>query len=233
MTTPARADIASLFAPAAGSEAFRQGVILAFDTATGTNQVQVGGAVLSNLPILVGGDTVNFAPGDAVILLKFRSSWAILGRIVVPGSDNLTAAAVAFFADGGYSGDPGGLGLGFNITTTWQTHTLMTVPVPTWANSALVSAQSWVLAFNTSGASTLLKCRTQVNGAGFANEVWFEVASGAGFYSPVAPVSLAIEPPSLGATITIEGQVQLNSGATWVGGGNAGYVSANVIFRRV
>lgn len=230
--TPARADLTSLFGSNSPSEPYRQGVIVAFNPATGANQVRVGGAVLENLPVLVGGDTVNFAPDDAVVLLKLRSSWAILGRIVVPGNEALTASAVDFYVATWRSDAPGGLGLSFNITTANQTHTVATIPVPAWANSALVQAQSSVLAANTSASNGLLQTRTLINGVDTGtSQSWWWTTPGSSFHTPSSFVAKEIGPP-LGSTITVEGQVK-NDTATWPAGGNAGYLNVSAIFRKV
>ena len=226
----AREDLTGLLLPQAGTEPYRQGVIVAFNPATGANQVRVGGATLVDLPILVGGDTVNFQHGDTVILLRYLSSWAILGRIVVPGNEALLSTAVDFFASRVRSDAPGGLGLSFDITNTYQTHSLISVPVPEWANSALVTATSWVLAGNGSGVNQLYRGKTLIDGEG--PEVWWWMPTGSDFHSVLAPNVRTIAPGDLGATIEIQGQVRAD-GPTWVTGGNAGYVAASVIFRKV
>ncbi len=62
----------------------RKGVLAAYDTGTGANTVTVDGTDLIDLPRLDTG--VTLAEGDVVLLLRYRSSWAILGRIVGPST---------------------------------------------------------------------------------------------------------------------------------------------------
>lgn len=115
---------------------FRQGVLETFNTATGANTVSVGGGVLTDVPILVSGTEADFAVGDIVVLLKMRSSWAILGRVVEPGSSEFASSALGFDAD--YAEDP---------TVTLPEDTIgtllsLTLQVPVFANQALVIATS-------------------------------------------------------------------------------------------
>lgn len=74
---------------------YRQGIILTFDQATLSNTVNVGGTVLTDLPILGVGEATLLVPGSVVGIINVSAtggaaSWAILGRLVTPG----TAAAV-------------------------------------------------------------------------------------------------------------------------------------------
>lgn len=63
---------------------FRQGVVVAWNGVTFANEVQVGDAILENLPVLNLADSAGIVPGDVVGILTFGSSWAILGRFTVP-----------------------------------------------------------------------------------------------------------------------------------------------------
>ncbi len=78
-------DLALVLAPApAPAVGYRQGLVVAWDSVTFANQVQVGESVLTNLPLLNSSDAALIVPGDAVGILTFGSSWAILGRFTVP-----------------------------------------------------------------------------------------------------------------------------------------------------
>lgn len=78
-------DLAPLLAPApAPAVGYRQGVVVAWDSVTFANQVSVGGATVTNLPLLNSSDASLIVPGDTVGILTFGSSWAILGRFTVP-----------------------------------------------------------------------------------------------------------------------------------------------------
>lgn len=99
MTNPA--DIADLFAPAPAGAAqglrYRQGTIVTFDPVTLENTVSVGGATMTNLPLLGVAEAASLAPGAVVGLHLIgneqgSSTWVIVGRIVTPGSAEATAA---------------------------------------------------------------------------------------------------------------------------------------------
>ncbi len=78
-------DLAPLLVPTPGKTlGMRQGVVLAWDTVSFANQVQVGSSVLDNLPVLTSADAALIAVGDAVVVLTFGPSWLILGRVTVP-----------------------------------------------------------------------------------------------------------------------------------------------------
>lgn len=224
MTTPQRADLAGLFQPPEPTESFRQGEVLTFNPATGANTVRVGGAVLTDLPILVGGDTVNFAPGDAVILLKYKSAWAILGRVVVPGSSKLTATAVSF--------DGGGAAAGaFTITSSFSTPAEVYVATPAWANSLVLYAISTVIVSNGSGAPELVRLITDINGGGGGETL--QQCPDSNYITTFAPVARVLGAGTgfpLGATTHIEVRPRSN-GATM--SGIAAFLNYIAIFRKV
>lgn len=228
MITPESADLTNLFKPPASPEPFRQGEILTFNAATGANTVRLGNAVLTDLPILVGGDTVNFTgrvgatPGDAVILLKYRSAWAILGRIVGAGNEALTASAVDFFAGG--DGEPN-----FTITNAYTEHGHIEATVPAWANSALVFGTSTVIASNTSGSTDSVRIQTRINGV-VGPEAIEQVPDG-NFHTVATPNASALTVVG-GSIVTIECFVRCNGGTPWPAGGIQSNVNAIAIFRR-
>lgn len=227
MTTPARADLTNLFQAPTQPEAFRQGVILSFDPATGANTVNVGGAVLTNLPILVGGDTVNFAEDDVVVLLKYRSSWAILGRIVIPGNEALTAAAVDFYAGNNWHLDP------LTIDTTFAMSSHLSIPVPAWANSALVYASSNAVFANASGSTDTVLTETRLDG-GSGGRADHQVPD-TFFQSVDSFVARRIGVGGagpLGSTIELDTWSRTN-GFTWTGGLVRSFLNAIVVFRKV
>lgn len=92
-------DLVSLFAPAPAGPSqdvrWRQGTVRAFDANTLANTVDVGGTLMTDLPLLGVAEASSLAPGSVVGLLAIEStlgtvSYAILGRLVLPN----TAAAV-------------------------------------------------------------------------------------------------------------------------------------------
>lgn len=88
-------DLGELFAPPPASPSlemrYRQGRIITFDQITLENTVDVGGTVMSNLPLLGVGEATLLVPGSivgitAVQSLRGTATWAILGRMVEPNS---------------------------------------------------------------------------------------------------------------------------------------------------
>lgn len=63
---------------------YRQGVVVAWDGVTFANTIQVGTAVLTNLPVLTLADNADIVAGDVVGILSLGPSWVILGRFTVP-----------------------------------------------------------------------------------------------------------------------------------------------------
>lgn len=234
MTTPSSADLTNLFQAPAGRESYRQGTILTFNPATGANTVQVGGAVLANLPILIGGDTVNLDAGDAVVLLRYASSWAILGRIVIPGNEALQSTAVDFYAASANADDPGAPGLNFAVTTSFISGAIVTVDTPTWANSALIQAVGRHVVQNTTGASNMLRSIVDINGAGGGES--FDVIPAGTWGTGMAAVTRELTvggggPFELLATTGVENRVRIDSGADW--NCQDSYLNVSVIFRKV
>lgn len=217
-------DLANLFGPPAAPDPFRQGTVLTFNAATGANTVNVGGAVLTNLPVLVGGDTVNLGPGDAVIVLKYQQSWAILGRIVVPGSEDLTAAAVAF-------GGAGSSVLGGWRPTTVATAVLSnTVDVPVWADEALVLGTATSTVNNNSGGDDVVFASVGIAGVGGGENFTFIPSGRFGLVTSHAHRSdLAVTP---GGTFTIEARIRSGSGSWSNHGSNICNLDAIVVFRK-
>ncbi|MGH3095234.1 MAG: hypothetical protein ACRDMV_04445, partial [Streptosporangiales bacterium] len=76
-------DLAPLLHRRSQDLGLRQGVVVAWDSDAGTNQIQLGNTVLSNLPI--AGD---FTPavGDIVGLVRSRSTWFVNGPYGAPSS---------------------------------------------------------------------------------------------------------------------------------------------------
>lgn len=87
--------LAPLFAaaPAGQSQAatYRQGTVLTWDPITAENTVDVGGTTLTDLPVLNSTDALLLTAGDVVGILVAgdgaTKTYAILGRLVIPGSD--------------------------------------------------------------------------------------------------------------------------------------------------
>src|SRR5262245_41806977 len=99
MTMPS--DLAPLFSsPPPGSAQdvrYRQGTIITFDPVTLSNTVNVGGSVLTDLPVLGVGEITLLVPGAVVGLASIGlpgggQTLAILGRFVRPNTADATNA---------------------------------------------------------------------------------------------------------------------------------------------
>lgn len=65
---------------------FRQGTVVAYDQDTALNTVQVGNSLIDNMPILNTSEASLLVPGDVVGILTAGGTWAIMGRLVIPGT---------------------------------------------------------------------------------------------------------------------------------------------------
>ena len=80
MTTP---DLAPFMMPGGQSElGFHTGTVVSWDEDAATNSVRILGTVVSNLPVLTAAGIVGLSAGDTVGILRFKSTYFILGRIV-------------------------------------------------------------------------------------------------------------------------------------------------------
>lgn len=80
-------DLVQLFTPPSLDQlGFRQGLVVSFDLSNGQNVIDVGGTQLVNVPLLNVTDSVSLQAGDIVALLTWRSSWWIIGRVILPNS---------------------------------------------------------------------------------------------------------------------------------------------------
>lgn len=64
---------------------FHQGVVVSWDAIAGTNTVRVQGTELSNLMSLIGSEVGLIRPGDVVALMRYQTTFFVLGRIEAPG----------------------------------------------------------------------------------------------------------------------------------------------------
>lgn len=89
-------DLVPLFgaAPAAGV-GYRQGIVRAWNPVTAENTVEVDGVRFDNLPILNTNEALQLGEGDVVGILtvgQSAGSWAILGRLTIPGTPQAASA---------------------------------------------------------------------------------------------------------------------------------------------
>lgn len=95
-------DLVPLLAAQAGTGVgYRQGIIRAWNPQTAENTVEVDGALFDNLSILNTNEALQLAPGHVVGILTTGGaarSWAILGRLTIPGTPEAASALAAVFS---------------------------------------------------------------------------------------------------------------------------------------
>lgn len=78
---------------------FRQGTLLAWDPATESNTVQIATEQFTDLDVLATG-TIAMAVGDLIGLLRYKSTYLILGKIAPAGSGALQTRSAKIATDG-------------------------------------------------------------------------------------------------------------------------------------
>lgn len=148
-------DITGLLQKGGDPTAFRQGRLLTFNPVTGANTVLVQGATLTNLPLLIAGgvfnlqgdDSLGTGNGNVVVLMRMKSSWAILGRVLTQGDPNIISAIdILQSVNINANNQP--------ITTSFSVYTTATATIPTWATKALVISTA-TFAFFAAAATTV------------------------------------------------------------------------------
>lgn len=74
---------------------YLQGTIITFNRLTGQNTVQVGNAVMTNLPMYNSTEALLMVPGTVVGLMVVGNTVAILGRLVIPNTPDAGSALSA------------------------------------------------------------------------------------------------------------------------------------------
>lgn len=120
-------DLGPLFSSGSPEVGFAQGTVVSWDSADGTNVVNVKGTNLTDLPALNIGDFTILQEGDVVGLLRFQSTYFILGRIVLPAPPDDSRAVIDFFT-ATYQN------LGFGVTVAPDETTVASGPArtPSW-----------------------------------------------------------------------------------------------------
>jgi len=208
---------------------FHQGLVKQWNQSTGENVVEVGGTELPDLPALNISDLVIISPGDAVGILKYKSTMFILGRIVLPNSDQLGNAAIAFASNSASA-------FNFAMTTTETTKASITLVAPTWADEALVSANVHLTAQNTTAGIDFAYISPHINSVG-GHQIFTQ--NGAGDWQEVSSSwQRVITPPFPTLPDGVPGitvECKANSlVANWTAQPeNTALVTAQAVFRRV
>ncbi len=205
----------------------RQGIVVSFDIFAGTSTVNVGGAILTDVPLMSTAAQVYLKAGDSVILLRNGSSWTILGRSVVPGG--IAAIGRFFELTGTYSGATSS---GYALTTSFVTRCSLAIPIPSWAEVATITASLGSQGRNTSGVADAMQGRILYPDGNMVTMTGTSVASGgAAALTNLASCNvhghyqMYVTP---GGTLTLEGQPRTLTGGWAANGGNAAFLQATV-----
>lgn len=154
-------DLSTLFNNDRAGVRFRQGTILSWDQNTGANAVDVAGSTLTNLPILNTGEAIALRAGFVVGLLGQDGTWFIIGRITPPGDPSFAGASVAFAGIHASATN-------FSLSTSAANKVTASIPVPSWADEAVVQLTSTVSVFNggATGSYTVFQPFIDGNGGG-------------------------------------------------------------------
>lgn len=209
---------------------FRQGQIVAWDEATGTNTVNLGGVMLADLPALNLGEFTILQPGDIVALLRYKTSYFILGRLILPRNPDRNRSSVDF-------GAAGLTQTGFSLNVAGNIRASQTIPVPSWADEAIVHLNVDLSFFNSRAGDYYVYLAGSIDGSSggeifdmCAPNRWGSVSASAirtmsrsdGFLGDTITVGAAIRcTPLAGGTTGLEGQPQ-----------HIANTNASVIFRR-
>lgn len=204
---------------------FRQGEVISFDAEVGTSSVRVGGSVLTDVPFLSLGGQVQYLPGDAVLLVRFKSSWAIVGRYVTPAPGWHAAIGRYTEITGAYQGTPA---LNWSLSTSYVTKAGVDIFVPTWAQVATVTATLMAKARNSTAVDDFLNARIQANGAIVAGAISGTVlAARWGAITAAGHIQMLVTP---GGTLNIAGQLATTTAAWTAHASNEAHVQATVTF---
>lgn len=229
---PPSADLSSLFVPAGPGVRFGQGMITAWDPATGQNTIEWSGGTLTDVPVLNTGEAIALRPGRVVGMLGQGLTWFIIGRITPPNDPDFASASVAFAAKNGQA-------TGFSLSTSLATKSSCVLDVPVWADEVAILAV---------GACTLVNSKT-VEALDFAAcAVFIDGVTGPGVQSGYSAgptggstnqnvqamtVSSARVFTPTGPTITCEMQIRSVNAAWNAHATNIAEISAMAVFRSV
>lgn len=203
-------NLASLFVNGPEGVGFRQGRVVAWNPNTGANTIEVAGGMLTDVSVLNSGEAIALKAGHIVGLLTYGGAWFILGRITSPGDPNFAGASVAF-ASASAAADGFALSIGGPATVATAV-----IPVPTWADEALVTVSAAFSLHNTRTASDWAAGFCYVGSdAGSSTLQGFAAASDAG-KSDWGSLSCAhqVRLTAVGGPITVTARVSSND-ANW------------------
>lgn len=219
-------DLAPLFAGGEAEVGFRQGVVTAWDQTTGMNTVNIGGTLVDDLPVLTVNDVSIIAVGDVVGLLRFQSTFFILGRVQPAAPPDSSRSTLDFESNTQQVSN-------FAITTTIDAKASITLHPPSWVDEAAVMVGQVGQGVNF-GATTqdYLVLSPAINGSALAGQVGGAGnGGGSGFASTVG--TKVITGP-FGGSILVEGRV-FSQFSNWgaANASNSTSLSVLALYRRI
>lgn len=222
-------DLSDLFAPApagaAQTASYRQGLLTAFNPADGTNTVSVGGATLTNLPILLTGAETVLATNNRVLLLVMGNTYLIMGKVATPGTSSFASASFLLVSANNAA-------TGFSLPTSFTTLTSVNFTTPPWANTVSVVSVFAYNAKNTFGADTDPSIRLVSDGE--ASNIAGSSMTGYGHNGSFNGITMGHSikhTVTSGQTVTINGQ-GVTTGGWSATAANSAYISALAIFTK-
>lgn len=219
-------DLAPLFDQGKPGVRFGQGLITAWDPATGTNTIEWAGGTLTDVPVLNTGEAIALKAGHVVGMLGQGMSWFIIGRITPPNDPNFAGASLSFAAQTAQA-------TSFALSTSLAVKASLTLPVPAWADEAAVIAIGTCTLVNPRPAADFASCAVFIDGVtgpGVQGGYAINAAADNGDVQPLAASSTRVFVPG-GSTITCEMQIR-SQAASWVAHAtNIAGISALATFR--
>lgn len=132
---------------------FHIGQIISWDSDTATNRVRVLGTIMNNLPVLTSAGSVGLENGIAVGILKVRTQYFILGRIVdqSTGLVNPQFPIVLYpqFITANALGTSGAWNVNSGVLVSWEGRIKVTFPYievdGIWGNLSGVGSTTYAL----------------------------------------------------------------------------------------
>lgn len=223
---PISADLSPLFTPAGPGVRFGQGLITAWDAATGQNTIEWSGGTLTDVPILNTGEAIALRAGHVVGMLGQGLTWFILGRVTPPNDPSFAGASLSFSAKNGQATN-------FALATTLATKSSCTLDVPAWADEVAIIAVGACTLVNTTATADFASCAVfidgvtgpgvqtgyQATGSAIAQDVQAMAVSSARVFVPTA------------STILCEMKIRSANAAWATHATNIAEISAMAIFR--
>lgn len=203
---------------------FHQGVVIAWNNTTGENTVVISGSSINDLAMLNIGDTTNIIVGDTVAVIRYRNSYFIIGRVIVPNTDGFASSAFAYETT---SNRVSNFVVPEDVPTTIAS---ASATIPDWANFGIITARVDFCAFNQTGARDSIYAQIDINGSFQGSEFLTDVENNRVAYvgASYSPSIVFTSPGSW----TINGQVRTTDAPFSASTLNVVYVSASIFYLR-